>query len=136
LQRAASSVGSGRNGFEADNNENGENNSPRSNPEYCNFTMVGTKGQGDATAGRFGALLRRGTAGTISNSIIMDFADAGLSLNDTNTAAQACGGSPGNRPLRAPHTLLFNNGPGGTLQAAGAGNGGTCTGANWYNNIL
>jgi hypothetical protein len=66
----------------------------------------------------------------------MDFADAGLSLNDTNTAAQACGGTAGNRPLSVRNTLLFNNGPGGTLQAAGAGNGGTCTGANWYNNIL
>jgi hypothetical protein len=136
LQRAASMSGSGRNGYESDNNENGENFLPRSNPEFCNFTVIGAKGQGDATAGRLGGLLRRGTAGTLANHIIMDFPGGGVQLADANTAAQACGGSAGNRPLSIRNTLFFNNGATGTTQATGTGDGAGCTGALWYNNIL
>jgi hypothetical protein len=134
FQRAASlQAGSGHNGYEGDNNENGNNNLPRSAPEFCNITLCGTKGQGDSTAGRVGALLRRGTAGNLANNIFEGFSGGGLQLDDATTAAQACGAP---RALRAQNSLFFNNGTGGTVHAVGAGDGGACSGVAWYNNIL
>jgi hypothetical protein len=133
LQRNVAMSGSGRHGYEADNNENGENNTPRSNPTFCNVTLVGAKAQGDTNTGRFGAELRRGTAGTLANNIIMDFAGAGVRLPDANTATQACATGA----LRIQDTLFFNNGPApGDLVATGSGNGSTCTGDIWYDTIL
>jgi hypothetical protein len=131
LVRGASLAGGGRAGWEADNFENGENNLPRSNPKICNYTMIGSKGQGDATAGRPGATLRRGTAGTIANSIIMDFPGGGFSLEGANTATQAC--TTGD--LKIQNTLFFNNGPAGDLHGTGAG-GAACTGDGWYDTVL
>src|SRR5262249_593098 len=76
---------SGQNGFEGDNNEFGYDLLPRSNPNFCNMTMIGCRqnaagpdcGPLGATVTGSGALLRRGTAGKISNAIIMDYPKAG-----------------------------------------------------------
>jgi hypothetical protein len=69
IQNATISTGSGRNGFEGDNNSGGQDFLPRSNPNFCNMTVIGSKGQGDTTAGRSGALLRLGTAGVIDRQL-------------------------------------------------------------------
>jgi hypothetical protein len=133
IQRAgAVQAGGGHGGYEWDNNENAENGLPRNAPIFCNGTVIGAKAQGDATAGRVGALLRRGTAGIIANNIIMDWPGGGVELNGSNAATQAC--TTGALDIR--DTLFFSNGAAGDLAATGSGNGGTCTGDIWYDTIL
>jgi hypothetical protein len=128
-------AGNGNNGFEADNNENGFDLLPRSNPKFCNFTMIGTRGQPGATGG-FGALLRRGTAGKIKNSVLMNFNSGGMALRDDPTAAQACVNSTTLKTtepfLSVEDTILFNNGAAGDTQITDALASPTCTGAQWY----
>src|SRR6185369_12609724 len=77
---------------EGDNNESNFGFLPRSNPVFCNMTVVGTAPQGQTGGGRRGALLRRGTAGKIYNTIIDGFTQSGVQLDDNATAAQACAG--------------------------------------------
>ena len=120
-------AGGGLNGYESDNNENGFENTPRSNPIFCNVTAIGSKAQGDGTAGRVGALLRRGTAGTLANHIIMDFPGAGINIADASTASQGCTAGA----LKVQNSLFFNNGSTGNDQAGGAG-GPACTGDAFY----
>jgi hypothetical protein len=128
IQDAASlPAGGGLNGYEADNNENGFENTPRSNPTWCNVTLIGTKSQGDTTAGRFGAQLRRGTAGTLANQIFMDFSGEGINIADASTATQGCT----THALKVQNSLFFNNGATGNDQAAGPG-GPACTGDAFY----
>jgi hypothetical protein len=123
-QNGSIASGGGRNGFEADNNENGFNNLPRSNPDFCNMTVVGCVQQGCGSTGS-GANLRRGTAGKIANSIIMDWPDAALDLDNDETMANACTNSTtlkATEPaLRVQDSIMYNSGPGGTDYAIGSG---------------
>jgi hypothetical protein len=142
IQSATISTGSGRHGFEADNNENGNNFLPRSNPDFCNMTIIGSKGQGDTTAGRSGANLRRGTAGVISNSIIMDWSGSCFQLDNDSTAAVACDAGPALDPgpvnLTIFDTVCYNNGDAANAPTAlspdhAAGSAATpCTPSQWY----
>jgi hypothetical protein len=59
LKNAGNSDTNGRHGFEGDNNENNFAFLPRSNPVFCNVTLVGTKDQGQTGNGRRGMMLRR-----------------------------------------------------------------------------
>jgi len=125
--------GTGSNGIEADNNEFGFNNLPRSNPNVCNATMIGCVQQGAAcaivggTTGGQGANLRRGTAGKIGNSIIMDFRVAGLDIDNDETINQGCTNSTTLKTtepvLRVQDSILFNNGAAGTNQTIGSTSG-------------
>jgi hypothetical protein len=120
---------SGSSGFECDNNENGFNNSPRSAPKFCNVTMLGSKVPGTLTAGADGALLRRGTAGTLANTIFTKFGRRGFTLDGDPTSAQVCSGPGtlrtdgplGRSPLAIMNSIFFDNGPGapGTTHAGG-----------------
>jgi hypothetical protein len=114
VQNDGISVGSGRHGFEADNNENGHDFLPRSEPAFCNMTVVGSKGQGSTVDGRSGANLRRGTAGTIANSLIMDWSASCIDFDDNATAAVACDNATtlctGPGCLRVQDTVCYNNG--------------------------
>src|SRR5262249_33026979 len=99
-----------------DNNENNFAFLPRSNPVFCNMTVIGTVPQGQAAGvgGRRGALLRRGTAGKIMNTIIDGFTQSGIQMDDNATAAQACTG-PGTLNTTDPclalkDVLIFGNG--------------------------
>jgi hypothetical protein len=142
IQNAAISTGSGRNGIEADNNENGNDFAPRSNPDMCNLTVVGSKGQGDTTGGRAGALLRRGTAGVIANSIFMDWSQACLQLDGNSTAAVACDAGPALDPgptnLTVFDSVCFNNGDPANAPTALSPDHATgsaaspCTPSQWY----
>jgi len=122
------------NGLEADNNENGFDLLPRSDPRFCNVTVVGTKSQGGVAGqnGRRGALLRRGTAGTISNAIMTDFTETGVRVADAATAVHACADdttlqtTPPLLSLR--NTILFDNG--NVLQMSGTWTT-PCTPAEW-----
>ncbi|MFW6031319.1 MAG: hypothetical protein ACOC9T_01895 [Myxococcota bacterium] len=88
----------GDNGMEADNNKLGENNTPRSNPQVWNMTVLGGGVEGN------GAMWRRGTAygfhnGIISNPVVeciridgeasvQQAADGNISV--TNTILHGC----------------------------------------------
>lgn len=121
--QAASGVdGSGRNGFESDNNEFGFNNQPRSNPQICNVTLIGARNQG-LTIGGAGALLRRGTAGTISNTIFAGWRSQCLRIDANETMARACT-SPttlftGSDNLLVSNSVCYDNGPTGTTLSGG-----------------
>jgi hypothetical protein len=128
----------GRHAFEADNNENGFGFLPRSNPKFCNMTLVGTKAQGDSGAGRRGVLFRRGTAGKVWNTIIDGFTEAGVRVDNPETAAQACtsssalrADSPGNPNLELRNVILFDNGPGPLAQITNGAAGFVCTAQQW-----
>lgn len=69
----------GDNGIEADNFKSPMNAEPRSNPTLSNATFVGGKNGG------YGFLLRRGTAGSILNTIVTGFKKACVNLDDAET---------------------------------------------------
>jgi hypothetical protein len=90
ISRHTSDVTTADRGIEADNYEFGFDNSPRSNPFFANVTIVGTRG---GPAGGRGITLRRGTAGTIVNSIIFNTRGVGIDLDDAATYNN-CPGDP------------------------------------------
>ena len=110
----------GSNGWEGDNNENGFDFTPRSNPYFCNVTMIGCKGQGgNCNVDSSGALLRRGTAGQFWKSIVTGMGSRGMQLRDASTAAVACNAGPtltGN--LLFVDSMFWDNGSNGTTQCA------------------
>jgi hypothetical protein len=113
----------GRHAIEADNNEFGFNNEPRSNPNICNLTAIGSVRQA-AGGGRSGANLRRGTAGKIYNTLFMDFGAGCLDIDNTETLQQACdaGALKATEPrLRVQNVKCFNT---GADQSTGSATGG------------
>ena len=134
-RRTSRSVEAGGNGFEGDNNENGFDLAPRSNPRFCNVTLLGTRGQAGTPAGanQDGLLLRRGTAGLIAKVIVAGFHKAGVELQH---ATPACGAGPaltGNLLIR--DSLFFDNGGTGFAHCASgsAGNAPSpCNGCEIY----
>lgn len=87
--------GRGDKGIEADNSEFNFAAPNRSNPILTNLTFVGTNPPtGGAGSSNIGIHLRRGTAGTILNSVILGFRGAGLSLTDPETFANCPGTAP------------------------------------------
>ena len=128
----------GNEGFEWDNNENGADLLPRSNPKYCNFTVVGTKNQTDVglATQEFAALLRRGTSGVITNTIATKFRIKGVELRDGSTASNACDAGPvlhvgtaDRPPLLVEHSLFFDNSFGSSGATTGASNQATSNGS-------
>jgi hypothetical protein len=91
-------------GIEADNNENDNNLLPRSNPVLYNFTLVGDPRPG--TGGGAGIVLRRGTAGTLRNFIVIGFKRAGLDIQGAISQTLAQTGE-----LVVSHSIFFDNGP-------------------------
>lgn len=70
------------NGFEADNDEPGTQNTPISSPTIYNVTLCG-KNQ-DVEKQQYGMLLRRSTQGAIFNAVVSGF-EAGIDVRDANT---------------------------------------------------
>ncbi|MFM7140638.1 MAG: hypothetical protein ACKO2K_01800 [Alphaproteobacteria bacterium] len=106
----------GSHGIELDNNENGFDFEPRSNPHFCNVTVIGCKGQGgNCTVDSTGALLRRGTAGQFWKTIVTNMGSRGMQLRDAATAAVACNPGPtltGNLMFR--DSIFWDNGASGS----------------------
>jgi hypothetical protein len=132
IKNAANSDTNGRHGFEADNNENGFGLLPRSNPKFCNMTLVGTRAQGQTSgSGRRGILFRRGTAGKVQNSIIDDYTQSGIQMDDNATAEQACVAGPALKTtepfLLVKDSVVFGNGANTSGNAASP-----CTPAQWF----
>ena len=79
--------------IEADNNEFNFDtpNGPRSNPVLSNFTMIGDRRGGTSMPGvTNGVNLRRGTLGTVANSIIYNFKRQALNIQNDPTFQAAC----------------------------------------------
>ncbi len=80
--------------IEADNKELDENNvtcSGRANATLANVTFVGDRRVGPAFTGiTAGINLRRGTAGTILNSIVYNFKTVGVRIDDQSTWQAHC----------------------------------------------
>ena len=87
--------GRGDKGIEADNSEFNFAAPNRSNPILVNLSLVGTNPPtGGAGTSNRGIHLRRGTAGTILNSVIVGFRGPGLDLSDPETFANCPGTAP------------------------------------------
>jgi len=92
-------------GFEADNNVNANDATPRSAPTIYNATLVGSdRAPGGANQKQMGMHLRRGTAGKMYNVIVASFADYPVDVDGTSTAAQ----TPAN--LFIKNSIFFDNG--------------------------
>ncbi len=132
----------GNNGFEGDNNENGFNNLALSVPQFCNMTVVGSRGQGTHPTGGVwvGAFLRRGTAGRIAKTIITNMQTSALQLRDSATSTHACLGACNTAPATPrtdgvaactspanPFTLVSDT---GKVCATGTNVGQACTTGN------
>src|SRR5262249_13723874 len=94
-------------------------------PKFCNVTAVGFNAQpgADGAATAAGALLRRGTAGAIANSIITDFKTSAVTIDDDATLAHACAGGTLTGTLNIRNSIQFANG----APATGTASGGGCT---------
>lgn len=73
-------------GIEADSNEKAFDAVPRSAPELWNVTLIGRATGGAEKSGAM--MLRRGTAGRMSNVVAVGFADGAIDVNDAATATQ------------------------------------------------
>ena len=134
-QTGGSIDAAGSNGFEGDNNENNFELTPRSFPKFCNVTLIGCKGQAGCNVSAVGALLRRGTDGTIANTLVQNFNTGGIQLRDASTATQACDPGPtltGN--LIIQNSIFFDNGPTGVEHCVGhsSTSGANCSSCTLY----
>lgn len=92
-------------GIEADNNDINNNLEPRSNPTIYNMTLVGDPTTTFGTESNVGMVLRRGTATTIRNTVVVGFKSWGIDINGSASAAQAQAGA-----LSVRHSIFFGNG--------------------------
>jgi len=135
------SAGSGQSrGIEADNSEFGFEDLPRSNPSMCNLTLIGAQGAAGSDTGIF---LRRGTAGTIGNSVIVNWQDVGTELGDTSTCNIACSAAntlnPNQPNLRVKNSIFFDNGAGNAHTKSSAPAGCVCgaeLSKDWYDELV
>ena len=127
-------------GIEADNSEFGFDDLPRSNPKFCNVTFIGARDHDVNFGSQGGLFFRRGTAGTVANAIVTNFAGSCINLNDSSTAGFACDNSSTLKTsdpfLLVESTLCYDNGghgaPGtGSKQIDGTTSG-NCTASQWY----
>jgi hypothetical protein len=95
----------GNHGFEADNNEDANDAEPRSNPTIWNATLIGSNQEpGEAGKTQGGMMLRRGTAGSINNSIVAYFTDWAIDVADYSTVLLAESGD-----LAVQTTFFYDN---------------------------
>jgi hypothetical protein len=78
----------GDKGIEADNNNNGKDNEPRSNPLVYNLTLVGSNLGGAGKTGQGGIHFRRGTAGHVYNAIVTGFTSRVIDVDGPESVAQ------------------------------------------------
>ncbi|MCA9581455.1 MAG: hypothetical protein KC416_06650 [Myxococcales bacterium] len=78
--------GAGENAIEADNLEDPNTASPRSNPEIRNATLIGPN---EAAGNHRGILFRRGTWGMVKNAIFMGFGKEAIDVRDAETVKGA-----------------------------------------------
>lgn len=91
--------------IEGDNHDSLFDATPRSAPVIYNATLIGAKEVGGQ---QVGAVLRRGSGGTIANSAIMGFPTEAIDIRDAESAALVAEGV-----LSVDHVLFYDNGPDG-----------------------
>ena len=101
------------NGFEADNEGDNNEATPRSNPTIYNVTLIGDPNGPESDTG---LLLREGTAATLRNFIVMGFNMGGVDVDQSSTFNQANSGE-----LSLQNTIFFDNKVGGSTEGV-AGN--------------
>lgn len=95
----------GDKGIEADNNGDANDATPRSHPTIWNMSLVGSNREpGTAGKNQGGIHFRRGTAGYVSNAIVMGFTDKVIDVDGTSTVAQFDAGE-----LALENSLIFDN---------------------------
>jgi hypothetical protein len=92
-------------GIEADNNDINNNLLPRANPTIYNMTLVGDPTTTFGNESNIGMILRRGTATTIRNAVVIGFKSWGLDINGTASIAEAQAGT-----LTVRNSIFFGNG--------------------------
>lgn len=95
-------------GIEADNNVSNNDATPRSSPTIYNVTVIGAEGMEPYTQPAI--VLRRGTAGTIRNAIVMEYKQGAVDVIDNATVAQARA-TPA--ALSIANSIFFRNGSDG-----------------------
>lgn len=116
-------TGRGDKGIEADSNNNNNDALPRSAPEIWNMTMVG--GNGATADPQGGVHLRRGTAGKITNAIIMGFTKFAVDIDGTSSVGQFTANA---LALKNVYFMKGTNAPSNwpaNFDGAGAGNDGS-----------
>jgi len=93
-------------GVEADNLDKANDSTPRSNPVIYNATFIGDPETTYGEESTYGLTLRRGTAGTFKNFIVMGFKKKGLRLNNEATFDQAEAGT-----LVFDNSIFYDNNP-------------------------
>ena len=102
--------GSDSRGIEADGSEFGACNTPITNPDFCNITLVGARNQpGENGGSDAGVLLRRGMQGWFGNMIVSSFTDNCYELRDNATSWNAFQGE-----TIVTNSLACSCGSGGT----------------------
>ncbi len=94
----------GNRGLESDNSEYNQNATPLTKFAVYNTTFVGSGVQGFDEANAPGLYLRRGSGGTVNNSIVMRFFSTGLHIDGGATEAQIDNGN-----ITMNGILLWNN---------------------------
>ena len=91
-------------GIEADNSNDDNDATPRSNPTVYNVTLIGDP---DGPESDIGMLLREGTAGVFRNFIVTGFNESGLNVDQVRTTELAESGE-----LTVANSIFFGNNPG------------------------
>jgi hypothetical protein len=94
----------GNRGIEGDNSEYNQSATPLSNPQLYNMTFIGSRNPGADEANAPGIYLRRGAAGLVNNTLVMDFNSSGLFVDGTTTQAQIDNGN-----TKMDGVLFWNN---------------------------
>lgn len=110
------------NGIEADNLDKANDNLPRSNPTIYNMTIIGDPGTTYGSESTHGLTLRRGTAGTLKNLIVMGFKKSGIRVNNEATFKQIDADA-----LVVDNSIFYNNNPNWDTATCDKGKTGECT---------
>lgn len=96
----------GNRGIESDNNEDGHGETPITNPQVFNVTLVGSADMnergGSEGSGVAGAYFRRGSGGSYNNILIYNWITTGIAVLDDATIS--------NGALSGNGVLMWNNG--------------------------
>lgn len=102
----------GNRGIEGDNSEYNQAALPLSKPNVFNVTIVGSGQPGFDESNSPGIYLRRGSGGSVNNTIVMRFHSTGLHIDGSATEAQIDNGN-----ITMNGILLWNNNLGGGAAA-------------------
>ena len=98
---------SGDQGWEFDNRSSNNTLLPRSNPTISNFTLIGNRNGTGSNDSDEGMLIREGTAGEFYNGVVVDFGNACLNIDQTETFDRiGASGAAGDEDLVFQSTVL------------------------------